>query len=259
MWDKVQARLNSRNVTRRSGSSHRSRYALSGLVRCGHCGGTMWGKTTTSKHDGKVFSNVYYRCGKYESYGRTGCKPLTMPNRPLERYVESVIRRRILVTPPARIGQTAARQLGRLTDKAADQKRELEILERQIKMATERYLTITDEHAATAAKATLDRLTQKAHALRGQAQPAEVPKAADVEGQIQKVVAEVRKLSEMIRSGSAELKQRVYQTLIESIDLYFAPAEEGPRSYVFERGVIKFKQVAAVAAATCRVGRGGRI
>jgi predicted nucleic acid-binding Zn-ribbon protein len=144
-----------------------------------------------------------------------------------------------------------------LTDKAADQKRELEALERQIKTATERYLTITDEHVAGIAKARLDALTQKVQALRGKAQPAEAPKVADVEGQIQKVVAEVRKLSEMIRSGSAELKQQVYQTLIDSIDLYFAPAEKGPRSYVFERGVIKSKQVAAVAAATCRNGRGG--
>jgi hypothetical protein len=53
---------------------------------------------------------------------------------------------------------------------------------------------------------------------------------------------------------------RICQTRIDSSDLYFAPAEKGSRSYAcaFERGVIKFKQVAAVAAATRgKIGRGG--
>jgi site-specific DNA recombinase len=57
-WDTLQQRMDIRKGAPR-GSVHKSNYLLSGIVRCGHCGGPMTGKTGAS-YKGKTYRS--YQC-----------------------------------------------------------------------------------------------------------------------------------------------------------------------------------------------------
>lgn len=56
-WQRLQDRLNVRRDTPR-GQTHSSVYILSGIARCGHCGGPMSGKVGAS-HNGTRYRNYY--------------------------------------------------------------------------------------------------------------------------------------------------------------------------------------------------------
>ncbi|MEQ9617517.1 MAG: recombinase family protein [Phycisphaerales bacterium] len=55
----------------------RSRFILSGLVKCGRCGGRYQGVTRTSgkrKPDGTKYKHRYYGCGSYVAKGKSACE-----------------------------------------------------------------------------------------------------------------------------------------------------------------------------------------
>lgn len=74
----------------------RARFLLSGLVRCGRCGGRYQGVTRTSgkrKSDGTKYKHRYYGCGSYIAKGRTGCEFGSIPQEKLESAViEAVLK-----------------------------------------------------------------------------------------------------------------------------------------------------------------------
>jgi site-specific DNA recombinase len=57
VWQRLQDRLNIRRETPR-GQAHASVYILSGIARCGHCGGPMSGKVGAT-YNGKRYRNYY--------------------------------------------------------------------------------------------------------------------------------------------------------------------------------------------------------
>jgi site-specific DNA recombinase len=60
-------------------------YLLSGIVRCGLCGGAMTGHTFTKKGTGKVYS--YYKCYSRLQKGAMACKGLSLPANQLEDFI----------------------------------------------------------------------------------------------------------------------------------------------------------------------------
>ncbi len=60
-------------------------YLLSGIVRCGLCGGAMTGHTFTKKGTGKVYS--YYKCYSRLQKGTMACKGLSLPANQLEDFI----------------------------------------------------------------------------------------------------------------------------------------------------------------------------
>lgn len=60
-------------------------YLLSGLLRCGRCGGSMHGYTFAKKTSGKAYS--YYKCHNHGSKGPTACKGMTVPAKDIEAFV----------------------------------------------------------------------------------------------------------------------------------------------------------------------------
>lgn len=61
-------------------------YLLTGIIRCASCGGRMVGFMQTTRHNGKVAKNAYYRCRRNYSWGRCEA-PAYVPARELERLV----------------------------------------------------------------------------------------------------------------------------------------------------------------------------
>lgn len=63
----------------------RHEYLLSGLLRCGKCGGSMYGATFTRKSTGKTYR--YYKCDYHEVRGNSVCKGLSIPADHIEDFV----------------------------------------------------------------------------------------------------------------------------------------------------------------------------
>ncbi len=71
-------------------SGMRARFLLSGLVRCGRCGGKYQGVTRTSgkcQPDGTKYKHRYYACGSYIAKGRSACEFGAIPQEKLEKAV----------------------------------------------------------------------------------------------------------------------------------------------------------------------------
>ncbi len=60
LWDRVQAKLKGNRKARRRSPRNRGPYALSGILKCGKCGGLMYG---SKNPDGRII----YRCHKTET------------------------------------------------------------------------------------------------------------------------------------------------------------------------------------------------
>ena len=77
-------------------SGKRARFLLSGLVRCGRCGGRYQGVTRTSgkrRPDGSKYKHRYYGCGSYIAKGRKACEFGAIPQEQLENAViEAVLK-----------------------------------------------------------------------------------------------------------------------------------------------------------------------
>jgi site-specific DNA recombinase len=82
-FDAVQAELN--DERRRCAWCERSIYLLTGLVRCGRCGGRMGGCTQRDHRDGSVYS--YYRCRTRSKKGRAICEGTSCRRHELEDTV----------------------------------------------------------------------------------------------------------------------------------------------------------------------------
>lgn len=63
----------------------KNKYLLSGLIRCGKCGGSMHGYTFTKKGTDKTY--VYYKCHNYASKGKSVCKGMTVQAKPLDEFI----------------------------------------------------------------------------------------------------------------------------------------------------------------------------
>jgi len=79
-FDTVQASLN--DGRRRTAWCERSTYLLTGLVRCGRCGGRMAGMTQRDKRDRSVYS--YYRCVTRQQKGKAICEGMSVRRQELE-------------------------------------------------------------------------------------------------------------------------------------------------------------------------------
>ena len=81
-FDKVQAQLS--QISRKPVKKGRS-YLLSGLIRCGKCGGRMSGHTFTKKISQKSYS--YYKCTNRLQKGKVACEGLSLPANEVEDFI----------------------------------------------------------------------------------------------------------------------------------------------------------------------------
>lgn len=60
-------------------------YLLSGILKCGLCGGALSGHTYTKKKSGKAYS--YYKCSNKHQKGTIACKGMNLPVNELENFI----------------------------------------------------------------------------------------------------------------------------------------------------------------------------
>jgi DNA invertase Pin-like site-specific DNA recombinase len=73
-FQSVQTKLKAQCPRFEPGSSRRRfDYLFSDLLRCGHCGGKMWGRTMRTHRGERVYTVRLYRCARYHQEGKSGC------------------------------------------------------------------------------------------------------------------------------------------------------------------------------------------
>lgn len=203
LWDRVQVRLVLNDVPRANGRRNIGKYLLSGLLRCGECGGAY----TKENHS--------YRCGNHRNRGNVACTNIrTVTVARLERLVLTALRERLYT--PEHLGTLIAHVRDNLLARA---KREganlpsgvssarLAALDREITniktavlkgKATETLLQMLEEKTA-----------ERAALVGPQAAP---PSSQDVSARLAKVLAE---LPERVQAYLSDLETLLAQDQVE--------------------------------------------
>ena len=81
-----------------TGKAKRSPYLLSGLMKCGACGGSMHGRTTWKgkrRKDGTRVGTRYYVCGAAITKGKSVCQPIQFAQEPLDELMMDLVGKRM--------------------------------------------------------------------------------------------------------------------------------------------------------------------
>ena len=87
-WERVRKRMEANKHNKLNNNHSNREYLLTGLLRCGYCGGAYIGITTTNK---KGYEYKFYACGN--KYRRRTCKSKNIAANDIEPLVVSLLRR----------------------------------------------------------------------------------------------------------------------------------------------------------------------
>jgi DNA invertase Pin-like site-specific DNA recombinase len=90
LYNRVNSDFRPRGNLRKSGISYRSRYLLSGLIKCGNCGYNFHGHLRTS--NGKKYA--YYEDSGFNLHGKSTCVQTMIPKEKIERFILAELQRR---------------------------------------------------------------------------------------------------------------------------------------------------------------------
>lgn len=216
-WDRVQAmpRLVRRNNGRGGGPGGR----LSGLVRCGRCGGPMYCNRVTG-------DNYYYICASYHEGKQRcgkGCGHCAVKRERLEDAVFTVIRDKVLLGSQQRLEAAIAKKLSRRggenrADRRKSLGRQIATLTQQIDQATERLLLV-DPDLLPGAQVKLRELIAKRDSLEDSLRAAERSQERQLEPS--KVAAMLWTLPDAMRNGKPEAARTACQLLIDHVEVGF--------------------------------------
>jgi site-specific DNA recombinase len=130
--------------------SQGARYLLSGLVRCGLCGGKMYGQDTTGRARGGSFR--YYRCWQHTQKGPAACSGLSVRSDDLDAViVQSLFDLRV---DAEQLRQLAAEQSVRLREEVVPLRAEIGRLEGLVRTLEQREGRVMEAYEDGAYSAT---------------------------------------------------------------------------------------------------------
>ncbi len=234
-FDRAQAKLNDGKGDTAPKTARQ--YLLSGLVRCGDCGGGMDGRTRSS--------GPLYACRTYNQTGSTACHCNTIREAPLVSVVAKMIQDRYL-------SETALDQLRRKIEAKlakADRgpskrdldrlRREIESLDQKIERGAERVLEVPEDLLPTIyrklqdLRSQRDRLKAELEALTSREKRSGGRDGSEVD----QVIEALRSLGEALSQASTADTKRLLASIISRIELHFAEGT-GRRKRDFTHGTI---------------------
>lgn len=234
-FDAAQRKLKS--GPKRTSPKTAHQYLLTGLVKCGDCGGAMGGLRP---------SNPYYRCRTYHQTGTAVCYCNTIPEAPLvevirrkitEKYCSEAALARLRRSLEAGQDRTAPRpkDLARL-------RREIEVLDRKIDNAETAVLDAPQNSRAglyrKLEELNTDRERLKAE-LAALASRETAPQRKDG-SEIDQAIEALRRLGEALRTAPPEDTKQLLSTIVVKIELHFKHGETagGRKTSEFSDGEI---------------------
>jgi DNA invertase Pin-like site-specific DNA recombinase len=227
----------------------RRRYALTGLLICGHCGARM--QAFTSK------GHAHFRCSTYCNVGTQACNSNIIREAfVLDRLLRSI--RQTVLNPE---GLAALREELRRQQEgsARDRPAKLESLRRRVAELDRKIGGMMDRLAdiEAADRSEVPHVLAKIRDWRGQReqvlaeiQETEKPaQEADLEEAVRAAEAQLFRLEEVIGGGDVRLVRLLLSELVDRIELYFTSERRGKLLRCkFSYGLIHLRQQTAVVA-----------
>ncbi len=211
-----------------TGKAKTSPYLLSGLIKCGACGGSMHGRTTWKnkwRKDGTRIGTKYYVCGAAITKGKSVCQPIQFPQAVFDDFVLDFVARRI----DAFLGRQGRAKLRALIERqlapqTPDPKPEMRDLKARLKELTTKIDSVIDLAASSAEHRNLvqDRLGRlcgereevEARLRALQQVPTSTPNPAKLVDAILAGLTDARGLFEQ---GTMEERKRVIRAFVERL------------------------------------------
>jgi hypothetical protein len=248
---KIRERVSNKVKTRTAG------YTVPvGILRCGHCGGRMYGNTWRRVKRGRLYEYRKYVCGSIKTTPGA-CRHYAVD----EKVIVDLLLDQLLnvYTDPERLAGVRQKLLERVEAKhrrapgdVERLRRRLADLDAEIRDAARNVLRAKDNvdllnEALSELRKQRDRVARDLEAAeRTQAKPADGAAAV-----VEKAVARLADLREQLRKarrqGKSELLGEVIRQMVSRVDVYFEPAGMGKRRWFrFAKAVVKIRPVLEV-------------
>ncbi len=223
-FDRAQAKLN--NGKGDTAPKTARQYLLSGLVRCGDCGGGMDGRTRSS--------GPIYACRTYNQTGSTTCHCNTIREAPLVSVVAKMIQDRYLSeTSLDRLRRKIEAKLAK-QDRGPSRRdldrlrREIESLDQKIDRGAERVLEVPDDLLPTIYRK-LEDLRSRRDGLKAELQSltSREKRSGGRDGsEVDQVIEALRSLGEALSQASPADTKRLLASVVSRIELHFTEGKD---------------------------------
>jgi site-specific DNA recombinase len=207
-------------------------YALTGIIRCGHCGCRMSGRSASSETYGNPRRHRYYECRGATQYGSARCQYRSVD---AEALVKAIVDKMLpdWLTPD--IAQMVREEIRR-QDAAEDQAdpKELEALRRRIEKQEREIDRATDELIQTDDQEQIERLRARVKRLSAQQSQSRTELAAleskkperNAEDAVDKAMAMIDRLRNARSSGDRAEQRAVLHEAVARVEVYFEKREK---------------------------------
>ncbi len=242
LFDQAQAKLKS--GPKRTAPTTGYQYLLTGLVKCGDCGGAMGG----IRHKYPA-----YRCRTYHQTGTACCYCNTISEAPLIEVVRRKIQERYLSEAALqRLRRTLETEQDRTAPKPRDLarlRREVEILDHKIDNAETAVLDAPQNSRAGLYRKLEELNTERDRLkaeLQAQASRDTAPQKKDG-SEVETAIEALRKLGDALRDADPADTKQLLSTIVVRIELHFdhSTTEAGRKTSEFTYGEIKVRPDAA--------------
>jgi site-specific DNA recombinase len=213
-----------------SGKAKVSPYLLSGLMRCGACGGAMHGRTTWKgkrRNDGSRVGTSYYVCGAAITKGKAICQPIQFLQKPLDEFVMDLVGKRMA----AFLGENGRTMLRGLVERelateVEDPGPEMRELRAHLDALSTKIDSVID--LAASSPENKDLLTDRLGRLRKEkreiesrlAELDEIPaRAFDPEAVVDTLLEGLADASRLFEHGTMEERKRVIRAFVEGLTI----------------------------------------
>jgi len=241
LFEQVQRKLK-RQKTRTAARSRRQ-YPLSGLVRCGDCGGPMGGNRS---HNGSGEQRYRYVCRTFHAKGKSACYCNSIAEEPLLRCVVGMIQREYLgaeavdrLRQQIRKQQRADRRMPRVDQK--ELRKRIRDLDQQIDQGAERVFSAPDA-IVQKLYAKLERLREERDRAQDQLTASETPQSGrdkKDEAEVEEALQTLTDLHTAIDNADPADLRDLLAGVVSRIELRYSHDTSGKKTKnTFEHGTI---------------------
>ena len=235
-FERCQQKLTERAAKGRS--PRYSRYLLSGVLRCGHCGGAMVGK-------GYAKGNVprYYACVTGQNRPGACCR-YQIRQDALEDFVLGLLEKQLLskqaVDQITRAIHRQAKSHAGFKDQTKALKSQIETLDRKIAKGNENLLLAAADHVADLSTLLGEWKSERDRIQKELERTATSPDGKTTESRAKQAVAEIERLRKHMKTGDPMKMRGVIHDIVEDIELWWEPY--GKRNKRLVRGVLSYRK-----------------
>ena len=214
-----------------------SRYLLSGVLRCGHCGGPLAGKGYSEGNGPR-----YYACVTGNT--RPGaCSRYQIQQGPIEDYVLGVIEGRLFADDAVdRIKREIYRQAKAkptFKGEARGLQTKIDALDRKISKGTENLLLASPDHMDDLSMMLADWKQERSQLQMLLEKAATNPDGRTAEETAQRACDELKRLREHLKTGDPMRIRAVVKSLVNDVQLWWEPY--GKRNKRLAHGVLQLR------------------